>query len=146
MKKVILFVFAMLLMAGNAIAQEKEIVKFEETTHDFGTVKEEDGRISHIFKFENLLNIPITIKNVRASCGCTTPNWSKEPIAPNALGEVTVTYNAKGRPGSFQKTVTVTLSNGNEDFTKILYIKGNVTKAEPVPAPEPAQDRTIGAN
>lgn len=125
--------FALLLTFG-ANAQEKEIVKFEETTYDFGSIKEEDGRVTHVFRFENTNATPISIKNVKASCGCTTPNWSKAPIAPGETAEITVTYNASGRPGKFQKSVTVTLTNGQEDFTKVLYIKGDV-----IPRPKPVE-------
>ena len=121
MKKLILFAFAVFMVTGLA-AQQKEVVKFNEKTHDFGTVKEEDGRITCTFSFDNLLATPISIKNVRASCGCTTPNWSREPIAPNAKGEITVTYNTKGRPGMFQKSVTVTFSDGTQDYTQVLFI------------------------
>lgn len=127
MKKLALL-FVSILMVTMLSAQEKEIVKISETTHDYGTIKEEDGKAPHTFVITNVSNTPITIKNVRASCGCTVPNWSREPIAPNANGEILVTYNAKGRPGSFHKSITVTLSNGTEDFTKMLFIKGTVTK------------------
>ncbi|MBO8439571.1 MAG: DUF1573 domain-containing protein [bacterium] len=140
MKKLILFAFAVFMVTGLA-AQQKEVVKFNEKTHDFGTVKEEDGRITCTFSFDNLLATPISIKNVRASCGCTTPNWSREPIAPNAKGEITVTYNTKGRPGMFQKSVTVTFSDGTQDYTQVLFIKGKVTPrvvATPAPATQPA--------
>ena len=140
MKKLILFAFAVFMVTGLA-AQQKEVVKFNEKTHDFGTVKEEDGRITCTFSFDNLLATPISIKNVRASCGCTTPNWSREPIAPNAKGEITVTYNTKGRPGMFQKSVTVTFSDGTQDYTQVLFIKGKVTPrvvATPAPAAQPA--------
>lgn len=125
--------FALTLVFG-VNAQEKEVVNFNETTYDFGTIKEEAGRVTHVFTFENTNATPISIKNVKASCGCTTPNWSKAPIAPGETGEITVTYNASGRPGMFQKSITVTLTNGQEDFTKVLYIKGNVT---PRPKEEP---------
>lgn len=140
MKKLILFAFAVFMVTGLA-AQQKEVVKFNEKTHDFGTVKEEDGRITCTFSFDNLLATPISIKNVRASCGCTTPNWSREPIAPNAKGEITVTYNTKGRPGMFQKSVTVTFSDGTQDYTQVLFIKGKVTPrvvATPAPEAQPA--------
>ena len=103
--------------------------------------QEEDGRITCTFSFDNLLATPISIKNVRASCGCTTPNWSREPIAPNAKGEITVTYNTKGRPGMFQKSVTVTFSDGTQDYTQVLFIKGKVTPrvvATPAPEAQPA--------
>lgn len=135
MKK-LLFLAVAMIMAFSVSAQEKTVAEFGEKTHDFGVIKEEDGRVSYVFEFKNTTQSPLTIKNVRASCGCTTPNWSREPIAPEGQGQITVTYNAKGRPGAFHKSITVTLSNGTEDFTQVLFIKGQVT---PAPAPAPAQ-------
>lgn len=140
MKKILLFAVA-LVMALTVSAQEqaqvqKQIVEIAEKTYDFGTIKEEDGRVSHVFTLKNVNDGPITIKNVRASCGCTTPAWSREPIAPEAEAQITVTYNASGRPGAFHKSVTVTLSNGTEDFTQMLFIKGKVTPKQVAPVAE----------
>lgn len=140
MKKILLFAVA-LIMALTVSAQEqaqvqKQVVEIAEKTYDFGTIKEEDGRVSHVFTLKNVNDGPITIKNVRASCGCTTPAWSREPIAPEAEAQITVTYNASGRPGAFHKSVTVTLSNGTEDFTQVLFIKGKVTPKQVAPVAE----------
>ncbi len=127
MKKINFLTIVMLFLTIAAVAQTKEVVTFTETTHDFGTIKEEDGRVPTTFTFENVSSTPIFIKAVRASCGCTSPKWSKEPIAPNGTGTIDVTYSAAGRPGHFQKSVTVTFSNGSEDFRKVIFIKGTVT-------------------
>ena len=140
MKKILLFAVA-LVMALTVSAQEqaqvqKQIVEIAEKTYDFGTIKEEDGRVSHVFTLKNVTEGPLTIKNVRASCGCTTPAWSREPIAPEAEAQITVTYNASGRSGAFHKSVTVTLSNGTEDFTQVLFIKGKVTPKQVAPVAE----------
>ncbi len=140
MKKILLFAVAF-IMALTVSAQEqaqvqKQIVEIAEKTYDFGTIKEEDGRVSHVFTLKNVTEGPLTIKNVRASCGCTTPAWSREPIAPEAEAQITVTYNASGRPGAFHKSVTVTLSNGTEDFTQVLFIKGKVTPKQVAPVAE----------
>ena len=135
MKKLLLFAIAM-IMAFSVSAQEKQVIEIAEKTHDFGVIKEEDGRVSHVFTFKNVTEGPLTIKNVRASCGCTTPAWSREPIAPGAEAQITVTYNASGRPGAFHKSVTVTLSNGTEDITQVLFIKGKVTPKQVAPVAE----------
>ena len=135
MKKILLFAIAM-VMAFTVSAQEKQIIEIAEKTYDFGTIKEEDGRVTHVFTFKNVTEGALTIKNVRASCGCTTPAWSREPIAPGAEAQITVTYNASGRPGAFHKSVTVTLSNGTEDFTQVLFIKGKVTPKQVAPVAE----------
>lgn len=136
MKKILLFAIAMVMAFTVSAQEQKQIIEIAEKTYDFGTIKEEDGRVSHVFTFKNVTEGALTIKNVRASCGCTTPAWSREPIAPNAEAQITVTYNASGRPGAFHKSVTVTLSNGTEDFTHVLFIKGKVTPKQVAPVAE----------
>lgn len=126
MKKV-LFIAMVLIMSLSTFAQQKQVIEFTEQEYDFGTVKEEDGKVSHVFEFVNISQTPITITNVRASCGCTTPNWSRQPVMPGESGVVTATYSASGRPGRFNKSITVTANDGTQDFQIVLYIKGNVT-------------------
>ena len=121
MKKMILM--AAMLVSMAAMAQEP-VITFSKTTHDFGKINEADGRVTTIFEFTNEGMVPLVLTNVKASCGCTTPKWTHEPIEPGAKGNITVTYNPNGRPGRFQKTITVT-SNATEATTK-LYIKGEV--------------------
>ena len=132
MKKFLTFVF-LLAFALDGLAQsndekknkdgEKPSIKFFEFTYDFGTIREEEGKVSHVFEFENDGNVDLILSNVRASCGCTTPQWSREPIAPGEKGSIKVQYNAAGRPGPFTKSITIT-SNAPR---KTLIIKGNVT-------------------
>lgn len=141
MKKV-LFIAMVLIMSLSTFAQQKQVIEFTEQEYDFGTVKEEDGKVSHVFEFVNISQTPITITNVRASCGCTTPNWSRQPVMPGESGVVTATYSASGRPGRFNKSITVTANDGTQDFQIVLYIKGNVTpRAQQAQAQEvvPAQ-------
>lgn len=122
MKK--LFSIAATLFLSIAAMGQTPVITFEKTTHDFGKINEADGRVTTVFTFKNEGMTPLVLSNVRASCGCTTPKWTREPIEPGQTGEITVTYNPSGRPGRFQKTVTVT-SNASEPTTK-LYIKGEV--------------------
>jgi len=122
MKK-IFSVMAGLLIASAMMAQEP-VITFEKDMHDFGKINEADGRVTTVFNFKNEGPAPLVLSNVRASCGCTTPKWTREPIEPGATGAITVTYNPSGRPGKFSKTITVT-SNATEP-TKKLYIKGEV--------------------
>ena len=97
---------------------------FEKKTHDFGTI-EEGTRAKTVFKFTNTGNVPLVLTNVKPSCGCTSPNWSREPIAPGETGEITVEFNSNGKGGStFHKSVTVTSNAG----VTVIYIKGNVVK------------------
>lgn len=111
-----------------SVAQEKSKIVFEETTHDFGSFKEAAGPQKTTFKFTNTGAVPLVLSNVRASCGCTTPKWTREPVAPNASGEIQVSYNPKNRPGSFNKTVTV--SSNAENSSVVLRIKGTVAQRE----------------
>ena len=80
--------------------------KFEKEVHDFGNVKE-GTQAEYVFKFTNIGKEPLVITNVQASCGCTTPKWTKEPVKPGETGQVTAIYNSKGRPGNFNKAVTI---------------------------------------
>lgn len=113
-----------LLSLSSIYAQQKGIFNFENETHDFGSIKEENGSVEHKFVFSNDGEAPLIIQGVRASCGCTTPAWSKEPIAPGQTGFVTAKYNPKNRPGSFRKSLSIT-SNAKQN-PKVLYIKGMV--------------------
>src|SRR5687768_2955826 len=81
-------------------------IQFEKTTHDFGSVNE-SGPITYEFKFTNTGSEPLVINNVKASCGCTTPGWTKEPVMPGKTGVVTAQYNTVNRPGGFNKSLTV---------------------------------------
>ena len=84
MKKIFLM-GAMMAFTTLAFAQAK--IEFEEVKHDFGDIPE-GPKSSYTFKFKNTGNEPLVLQNVRASCGCTVPEWSKEPIAPGASSQV----------------------------------------------------------
>ncbi|MDR3705851.1 MAG: DUF1573 domain-containing protein [Paludibacteraceae bacterium] len=118
-----LILSAIVLLLSTALFAQKPGIHFAEPNYDFGTVKEEDGKVSHVFEFLNTGTSDLVLTNVQASCGCTTPQWSREPIAPKQKGSITVTYSAAGRPGPFTKTITVT-SNADK---QLLSIKGTVT-------------------
>ncbi len=105
---------------------QKGIMKFKEETHNFGKIAQ--GKpVTNEFIFTNTGTDPIVITNVSASCGCTTPDYSKAPIAPGKTGKITATYNAQAM-GPFNKSVTVT-SNA-ESPTITLYLKGEVEKSQ----------------
>ena len=134
MKKKLPLLLYLTLLSAFAWGQEnKAEIKFEVPKHDFGTVREEGGPISHEFIFANTGDEPLLISGVRASCGCTTPSWSKEPIAPGERGSITAQYNPMNRPGAFRKSVTVTSNASNP--TTVLYIQGVVQ-----PKPRTPQD------
>ena len=107
---------------------------FVSESHDFGSIKESDGPVTFVFEFTNAGTDPLILKNAQPSCGCTTPDWTKEPILPGKKGSIKVTYNPANRPGGFDKQITVT-SDGNPS-TQVLKIMGTVV---PKPAPEPAK-------
>lgn len=125
MKKSFIILF-LVCGALTLAAQQKVEIVFEETEYDFGNIREEDGKVSHIFKFRNLGSAPFTIKTVTASCGCTTPEWTKGPIAVNGSGMIMVTYTAEGRPGPFDKGVTVIIGGSSGDIAQTLDVKGYV--------------------
>lgn len=82
-------------------------IVFAENTFDFGTL-EEGEKVEHLFKFKNTGSNPLTITNAAGSCGCTVPEWPKEPIAPGGSGEIKVSFDSKGKKGKQSKTVTIT--------------------------------------
>ena len=129
MKKIVLILIAVVgFNFGNQLsAQESTSIKFVTLVHDFGDFKEIDGKVSYDFEFTNNGKTPLIVTNVNPSCGCTTPDWTKEPIAPGKKGYVKAAYDPKSRPGKFSKTITVTT---NVDKPVVLTIKGNV---EPKP-------------
>ena len=133
MKKIIFIFTALLCMTAVIAQQAKPTFSFGETVHNFGKVEEAKGKVSHSFKFTNTGSLPLVIHNVRASCGCTSPEWSKQPIAPGATGYVKATFDPRNRPGNFNKTITVTANTATPNT--VLRITGNVT-----PRPKTVED------
>jgi hypothetical protein len=113
--------------AGVNEDEPKSGVYIENPNYDFGTIKEDGGPKTAVFKIFNGSDEFINIVSVPKVCGCTEPNWTKEPIAPGKTGEITATYNPKGRPGGFSKVLTATINTG-EKFK--LYFKGTVEAGE----------------
>src|SRR5687767_9530205 len=111
-----------------AIAQQAKQLTFREETHDFGAIDEQKGPVTHEFVFTNNSPRPVKILKVRASCGCTTPGWSKDVVPPGKQGFIQASYDPKGRPGFFSKSLTVTTDL--EANPVILQIKGQVTNDE----------------
>jgi Protein of unknown function (DUF1573) len=106
-------------------------LKLKETEFDFGKIAQ--GKpVTHIFEVINIGNEMLVLENVQASCGCTTPEWSKEPIAPGATQQITVGYNAAAE-GPFEKSITVFYNKGQ---IKTIQIKGNVWKTPDQSAPK----------
>ncbi|GAB1415412.1 DUF1573 domain-containing protein [Paludibacter sp.] len=125
------FILLSFIVAG-AIMAQAPVVTFDKTTHDFGKIREQDGAATVIFNFKNTGNAPLILNRVQASCGCTTPSWTKEPILAGQSGNITVSYNPANRPGIFMKTISV-FSNADTQPV-LLTIKGEVI-------PKPAVER-----
>lgn len=103
-------------------------ITFEKMEHNFGSFLESEGVKTTTFKFKNTGNAPLILNSVNASCGCTTPKWTREPVAPNGSGEITVSYDPKNRPGSFSKSITV--GSNAENSSVILTVSGQVEQKE----------------
>lgn len=132
MDRFVLCVLAMFL-ANISFAQLSEPLVFREKIHDFGSILEQDGPATFEFVVSNKSTRPVKIVNVQPSCGCTTPDWTKEPIAVGATGFIRASFDPKGRPGYFDKTLSVTTDW--DGLPIVLRIKGNVINPETVNAP-----------
>ena len=117
--------FAFTANAQNAAAGGPEI-SFEKEVHDFGKMKQH-GDASTEFKFTNTGTEPLIISNSRGSCGCTVPEWPREPIAPGQSSAIKVKYDSK-RVGPINKSVTIS-SNAVNSPSKVIRIKGNIEAA-----------------
>jgi len=131
------FVSTLALCLLALAARAQGVLTFEHPDHDFGKVPE-GTMATYEFRFKNTGNQPIVIANAQASCGCTTPEWTKAPVLPGKSGVIKAVYNSAGRPGVFVKTITVA-SNASE-ASKVLSLKGTVlTKEELRATLTPAQ-------
>lgn len=106
--------------------EKRAEIKFETLNHDFGTFSANDPVVKCVFKFTNVGDAPLIINQAIASCGCTVPTYTKEPVKPGESGQIEVTYNGKGKfPGRFTKNITVR-TNGKETATVRLTISGDM--------------------
>ncbi|MFA5330513.1 MAG: DUF1573 domain-containing protein [Prolixibacteraceae bacterium] len=127
MKKSVILFFLLNIIGLGLFAQEKQNLKndsivFEKTVHDYGTIIQgSDGNCE--FKFTNKGKGPLILNDVKTSCGCTVPEWPKEPIPPEKTGVIKVKYDTK-RLGAFSKTITVNSNAKNSLVT--ITIKGNI--------------------
>lgn len=103
------------------------VMAFQEEEFDFGTVVDGE-KVSHTYVFTNDGDEPLILSNAKGSCGCTVPQWPREPIAPGESGEVTVEFNSKNKKGKRNQKVTIT-ANTNPPQT-FLFLKGEVLPPE----------------
>jgi hypothetical protein len=134
MKKLFLILVAFTCMASLYAQQATTVVTdstakakivFESLTHDFSTITQ-GGDGNCVFKFVNEGVAPLILSNVQASCGCTTPSWTKDPVMPGVAGEIKVHYDTN-RLGTFSKSITVTSNAVNSPV--VLRISGEVKPA-----------------
>ena len=99
------------------------VFKFEKEVYDFGEIKDGE-KVTYDFKFKNIGNSPLIISSATATCGCTIPEYPKEPVAPGAEGLIRVVFNSAGKAGMQNKIVSIT-ANTVPSLTE-LNILGNV--------------------
>ena len=132
MKKILLSTLLLIIGLTTYAAvwqsQGEAEITFEKTTHNFGSFPESSPKVTCVFKFKNSGDGPLVIHQAIASCGCTVPQYPKEPIKPGESGQITVTYNGAGKfPGHFKKSITIR-TNGKNEMTR-LYIEGDSASA-----------------
>ena len=127
MKKLLVYLTVLVGMAS--FAQTGPKIEFKEETINYGEVEKGKDDGIRVFEFTNTGDAPLIIKNAKSSCGCTVPEWPKEPIAPGKSGEIKVVFDSNGKSGAQSKRVTI-VSNTNppESF---LYLEGDVSGAAP---------------
>ena len=124
MKKLVLTTILSIFALVPFAAGEAEI-KFEKTSHDFGTFSESSPKVTCVFKFTNTGDKLLVIHQAIASCGCTVPQYPKEPIKPGEGGEIIVTYDGAGKfPGHFKKSITLR-TNAKQEIVR-LYVEGDM--------------------
>jgi uncharacterized protein YdeI (BOF family) len=142
MKGKILFFLIILSFFSKFVFSQAQIV-FDKGTHDFGKIPE--GTVANYeFKFTNKGTEPLIINSVKASCGCTTPNWTREPVMPGKDGVITASYNSKGRPGAFNKSITIQ-TNSTTNSSALIYIKGVVISKESVEKAYTEEEKALSA-
>ena len=102
-----------------ATAKMPKITFAENGIYDFGTLTEGDT-VEHVFAFTNTGEFPLIINNITASCGCTTPEWPHEPVAPGEKSSVKVRFNSRGKSGTQNKTITI-FANTDPSMTDLHF-------------------------
>jgi len=116
----------------NAVAGKSAKIEFlEKGVHDFGQITEGDT-VEYLYKFVNKGELPLMINNITASCGCTTPDWPREPVAPGQESAVRVRFNSRGKQGEQRKSVSIYANTEpamtNVEFKVLVNPKPDSTK------------------
>lgn len=129
--------FAGIALFGTIALASAQTITFDKTTFEYGVIKpNSDG--TRFFNVTNTGDKPLLISNVKASCGCTTPEFSQDPILPGKTAKIKVGY-ATSTPGVFNKMIEV-FSNDPANSRTVLYIKGDVNPNAPEPKPLTAEE------
>jgi hypothetical protein len=128
---ILLTIFSVIGLLSNAQnnSPNAPIMKFVSETHNFGNIKEGPEAL-HDFEFTNAGKEPLIIQDCKASCGCTTPDWTKTPILPGQKGKISVKYDTKGRPGTFNKSIFIASNAKSKEKRIEITINGNVEAAD----------------
>lgn len=126
MKKISITFFLSLLFCTlmHAQVKSKAEIKFNKNVHDYGSIKEEAEIAVSEFEFTNVGEGPVIIQRVVASCGCTAPSYTREPVLPGKSGKIKVSYHTVNRPGNFRKNIRVYTNVPDTIYT--LTIQGHV--------------------
>ncbi len=108
MTKKLIYTFFAVMVCAVCTGQQ---MAFDRKAWDFGTIREADGPVSYTFRFTNKGKTPLVIERVEVNCGCTTTDFSREPVMPGKTGRLSVTFDPAHRPGPFNKTIVVTANN-----------------------------------
>lgn len=128
MKKSLLILVAVISAFLSAYAADDNNIEFEEVTYDFGTVKADHGPVKHDYVFTNTGDQPLTVLSASASCGCTRPKYTHEPVKPGKKGKIEVNFLPKGQRGYISKNIKVRYKvAGGKTKNITLKITGNVT-------------------
>lgn len=129
MKRLFISIVFVLVSISFLNAQQKgAFISFEKEIHNFGKIKEGDGKVEYKFEFTNTGNSPLIINKVKASCGCTSPTWTEKPIMPGKKGYVSAVFDPRNRPGTFNKSIYV--ETNTEKGKVVLRITGEVQARE----------------
>lgn len=128
MKKLILLFSVVFLSASAVMAQKKaeEMIKFKETTYNFGKIKQ-GVPVTHDFEFTNINGEPVVVESATASCGCTTPKWPNAPVMKDKNDKITAGFNAAAI-GSFNKSITIKVAGASTPVQ--VVITGEVLNAD----------------
>ncbi|MCR5710551.1 MAG: DUF1573 domain-containing protein [Bacteroidales bacterium] len=123
---ILLFSCVALCAQEETFYKEADVIRFDKKIHDFGDVLIAEGPVSCIFTFTNISEQPIVIHNVISSCGCTTPEWTREPVRPGSTGTIQATYSNDQGPYPFDKTLTVYVGVGRSSLDRpvVLRLRG----------------------